>query len=273
MIIKYRFQAAVSTWNAISRQLNYLQRLIGTMICYSLFSVGGLVLFLTIFQATRLFCKDKRKSQIIVRTIISCTFRVFLKMLNILGLIKTEVYGLENLSKLKGKLIVANHPCLLDVVVIMAYLNNIQCIVKHELWKSYFLGGVMRSAGYICNNRDPLELLEVCKDELNKGQNILIFPEGTRTTAGEPVKLQRGFGNLALAANADIQSLMINCEPLILTKQDKWYKIASKKVNLKVRLGQLFNISEYQNEKTRAIRVRRLISDVQNYYMRRLSYE
>jgi len=273
MSINYPSQADASTWDVINTKLNYLQRLIVTIVGYSLFSVCGLLLSLTLFQLMRLSCKDENKSQVRVRCTIAYIFKAFLTMLNILGLIKTEMVGVEKLSKLKGMLIVANHPCLLDVVVIMANIKNVQCIVKSELWKSYFLGGVMRAAGYICNDKDPIELLEICKNELSRGQNILIFPEGTRTTVGKPMKLQRGFGNLALAANVDIQSLVIKCEPSFLTKQDKWYKIASKKVDFKVKLGQLFTISEYQDDKLRAIRVRKLIKDVQHYYMRCLTYE
>lgn len=245
----------------------------GTMIGFSLFSVGGLLLFLTVFQGIKLYGKDRNKNQMMVRNIIAYVFKAFLILIDILGLYKTKFHGLERLLTLKGSLIIANHPCLLDVVVIMANLKQVQCIVKKELWGSYFLGGVMRSAGYICNDMDPMTLLEVCKEELNRGQNILIFPEGTRSTPGQPIQLQRGFGNLALAANANIQSLIVNCDPLMLTKEDKWYKIASKKVNIKVKLGHFFNISDYNNEKPRAIRVRQLINDVRNYYVRGLGHE
>ena len=103
------------------------------------------------------------------------------------------------------------------------------------------------------------------------GDNILIFPEGTRTVPEQPIKMHRGLGNLALAINADIQTLLMSCTPLTLTKRSKWYEIPHKKVTLKLRVGLFFSNKDYQDERPRSIRVRALMREIQHYYNRYLS--
>jgi hypothetical protein len=56
-------------------------------------------------------------------------------MLQILRLIDLEVKGVEKFQDGAGRLIVANHPSLLDVVLLMALVRRAQCVVKKELWQ------------------------------------------------------------------------------------------------------------------------------------------
>jgi len=70
-------------------------------------------------------------------------------MLRFLRLIDLEVLGAEKLKDGAGRLVVANHPSLLDVVLLMALVRRAQCVVKKELWESRYLGRLVRDAGYI----------------------------------------------------------------------------------------------------------------------------
>jgi 1-acyl-sn-glycerol-3-phosphate acyltransferase len=237
------------------------------------FGIAGLMLWLTVFQVVRLFSKNKYESQTRVRKIISFSFRVLLNLLDILGILKIEADSLEELHDLKGSIIISNHPCLLDVVAIMARLGNCQCIVKNKLWLHPLLGGVMRSAGFIQNNLDPEKLLQECKQQLACGQNIVIFPEGTRSNLNQPIKLQRGVGNLALFAMANIQALIINCSPLMWTKQNKWHEMPMQKITLRLSKGKVFLSEDYSGMIIRSLMVRKLMHDIQEYYNKKLGYE
>jgi 1-acyl-sn-glycerol-3-phosphate acyltransferase len=221
----------------------------------------------------RLVSSDRRQCLDRTRTVIRHAFRGFLSLVEFLGVIEVKTSRLESLKKLKGSLIICNHPSLLDVVIIMSRVENLQCVVKKELWSNPLIGGVVRAAGYIRNDLDPEEFLSVCQEQLKQGENILIFPEGTRSKQGQPMSLCRGLGNLALAAGADIQSLVMTCKPIAYNKEMKWYHIPAKKPVFKLQTGRFFSINTYENDAPRSIRVRALMRDIQHYYNRSLGYE
>lgn len=265
---------AYFSWSAIAHKSDYLKRLLGTILGFSLFGLGGIILYLTLFQLVALVSRDKFKRQNRIRSVIRHTFKAFLRMLELFGVLKVETSHLESLHDLRGALIICNHPSLLDVVILVSRLQNVQCVVKNELWMNPLIGGVVRAAGYIRNDIDPEIFLKDCKQQLDAGENIIIFPEGTRSLSMQPIKFHRGVGNLALAAKANIQALTLDCEPPFLKKGAKWHSIAGKKVIFKLQVGRFFPIEPYHDETTpRSIRVRALIRDIQHYYNRYLGYE
>ena len=90
-----------------------------------------------------------------------------------------------------GNLIVANHPTLLDVVFLVSLLPTTLCVVKKAAWSNPFFTGVMWATGYIQSD-DPIDLIADCVNSFQHENNLLIFPEATRTVPGRPMKLMRG---------------------------------------------------------------------------------
>lgn len=270
---KFQSQEAPSSWNGFAEKANYIRRFFGTALGFALFGFGGLAICVAIFPIIILCSKTKEISRDRVRTVIRWTFFLFFKMLEVLGVIKVKAHNLESLNSIKGHLVICNHPSLIDVVIIMAHVKNIQCIVKKELWSNLFIGGVVRAAGYIRNDIAPELFLEECKRQLNSGENIIIFPEGTRSKPGQPITMLRGLGNLALEASVNIQALTLDCTQIFLNKGQKWYKIPPKRAAFDLKVGKVFPISNYQSDAPRSIRVRALMRDIQHYYNRHLGYE
>ncbi|SUB17443.1 Uncharacterised protein [Pantoea agglomerans] len=66
--------------------------------------------------------------------------------------------------------------------------------------------------------------------------NILIFPEGTRTRYGHPLTLQRGAANIAVRAGCDLRVVHITCSQRMLDKQSRWYQIPPVKPLFTVRV-------------------------------------
>ena len=249
------------------------KRFLATGLSFLIFSLFGLSTCLSLYPIIFLFSKNQKTRQRIARTANSYMFKWFLNIVTFLGVFKIDARALKQLKNLKGSIIICNHPTLIDVVIIMAHLKGAQCVVKKALWNNIILGAAVRSACYIPNDIDPAAFLKSVKKHLANGENILIFPEGTRTEPGKSVKLQRSVGNLALFSNANIQSIFIDCRPVTLTKSGKWYNIPDEASVFQVEIGPLFKVSDYQEDKPRSIRVRRLTADLQKYYNERLGYE
>ncbi len=239
----------------------------------SLFWSGGTLLCFIIFPVLRFVSPTKDICHQRARFFNHYTFKIFLWFGCLWGIIKLQKTNLEKLKDQRGVLLICNHPSLVDTVIIMAHFKRIQCIVKGDLWTHPILGGIVRTAGYIPNDLSPDLFLKTCKEELQKGENILIFPEGTRTVAGKPLKLKRGLSNLSIETNANIQALTLSCSSPTLTKEAKWYILPQKQTIFHLKAGCLFEIGNYKPDVPRSLRSRALTKDIQDYYNRYLGYD
>ena len=174
----------------------------------------------------------RRRSQYIVHV----AFRTFILVMNQLGVLTYEISNQHKLQGLKGKLIVANHPSLIDVVFVISMLPSTYCVVKKAAWSNPFMAGVMWATGYIPND-DPQRLIKESVDCLARGDNLVMFPESTRTVPGQPIKLKRGAANILDRSSQSFVPIAITCEPTTLTKSEKWYQIPHKRVHFRITIG------------------------------------
>ena len=130
-----------------------------------------------------------------------------METMRVLGILTYRVEGAERLRK-PGRLIVANHPTLIDVVLLVSQMPEVDCIVKRGLWRNPFLRWPVSWAGYLPNSEGE-QLIEACAATLRRGHSLLVFPEGTRTVPGKPLRMQRGAAHIALAADAEILPVTI----------------------------------------------------------------
>ena len=242
-------------------------RVLATGFAFACFFLGGAVLAGVVcpILAIRQDGRENRTQQLIHHI-----FRFYLTMLRCLGLIRLEVIGGERLAACQGKIIVSNHPTLLDVVFLMALTPRVRCIVKHELWDNRYLKGVVRAAGYIRNDLAPDATVAACKHALDQGNNLIIFPEGTRSRIGEPMHFHRGVANIAMLTRTTIQLVMISCNPLTLTKGEPWYRIPSRRPSFRLEIGQPVDIDRFVAFQHRGLGARRLTKELQEFYTRRL---
>lgn len=254
----------------LPRTLNYGWRLAGTGFSIACFFGGGLVLALTIFPLIALVAGSAERRVRATQSVIHHVFRFYIVMVEALGIIRLEVIGAEALRDGKGRLIIANHPTLLDVVLLMSLIPRAQCIVKAELWHNRFLGGVMRWAGYIRNDLEPEALLAACKQAMLEGKSLIIFPEGTRSRPGAALQFRRGFANIALLAQAEIQLVTIDCRPIMLSKGDPWWKIPPKRSFFRVRVGERLDAVNPLGYQYRSLAARQLVRQLQAYFAEQL---
>ncbi len=253
---------------AIKRRLNYIQRLIATAICYSAFGLGGLLIYAQ-YPVLGLLPISIDKKRHYGRRLIHYNFRVFIGLMHRLGIFTYEVHGIDKL-KAPGQLIVANHPTLIDVVFLLSFIPETNCIVRHGLSKNLFTRGPIKTAGYIVN-KDPEQFIIDCTDTLRQGHSLMIFPEGTRTRPNAPMTFKKGTANIALRAAAAVRPVIITCNPPMLQKGMKWYKIPQTRPHFIIRVEESFDITRYLNkEKTIGIQSRRLTQDLLHYFQQKL---
>ena len=220
---------------ASSRGINYYWRLVMTGVCFTLFSVGGLLLSLVWFNLLLLLQRDGLRRRQIARRTIAWSFRCFLRFCRWVGVYDFRFIDAERLREDRGCLIVANHPSLIDYVMIASLLPEMDCLVKADLQHNVFFRGVIKSADYLINS-EANTLLPDSQHRLARGDTILIFPEGTRTRYGESLKLQRGAANIAVRAGCDLRVVHITCSQRMLDKQSRWYQIPPVKPLFTVRV-------------------------------------
>jgi len=252
----------------VLKLLDHLYRQAATGFAFACFFLGGSILAAVVFPVLAWFPHYRRqRSQRVIRAV----FRFYLGMLQGLGLIRLQIEGRERLDSCRGRLIIANHPSLLDVVMLMALTPNAQCIIKHELWNNRFLGGVMRRAEYIRNDLDGAALIDVCRRALDEGVNIIVFPEGTRSRPGIMPRFHRGFANIATLTQVEILPVVITCAPPTLMKGERWWVVPPTRPTFRIAVGECLESDGYLTDCYRSMDSRRLVARMEAYYAERLA--
>ena len=162
------------------------------------------------------------------------TFKGVTLMMRILCLVKIKKENWEKINEKEGCLIISNHPTLIDYVYLCSIFPQLDCVVKTELWDSFFLRGVVRSAGYI-KVGEPASFKDDCLKRLQSGRNLLIFPEGTRSNPDGLKPFKKGAASLIVSSTCKVQILTIKCIPPILMKNQKWHDVPSSIAVLSIR--------------------------------------
>ncbi|MFV8782827.1 lysophospholipid acyltransferase family protein [Microbulbifer sp. SA54] len=211
----------------MKRTDRYWLRLLATATAFSLFGLGGLVLRFVLFPPLRLIYRDPAVRQRKARDIVQGAFRTFIGFMHITGIYTYRIAGEEQLQR-PGQLVLANHPSLIDVVFLISRIPNANCIVKASLFRNPFMRGAVTTAGYIPND-DPEKIIAMAAASLERGESVVLFPEGTRSVPGRAMRLQRGAAYMALRSKVAPTLVTIRCNPPMLMKNVPWYSIPASR--------------------------------------------
>ena len=146
-----------------------------------------------------------------------------------------------NLEDWRGVVLVANHPSLIDVVLLVSLVPQTLYVAKSALLRNPFLSSIVRATAL----PDDATLPDVAAPYLKAGWNVLIFPEGTRTPwkggmgaggasaergAGGGMVLKRGAAQLAIRTGAPIACVRETLSRRILAKRQKPWDMGTKRV-------------------------------------------
>ncbi|MFO1224784.1 MAG: lysophospholipid acyltransferase family protein [Burkholderiaceae bacterium] len=170
---------------------------------------------------------------------ISGGYRMFWRVARISGLLRMDASALRPLAEERGLIIVANHPSLLDALMLVAELPRSACVMKASLARNPFLGPGARLARYIRND-SPRRMVREAVEDLRAGGQLVLFPEGTRTTRNPINPLQLGFAAIARRAGVPVQVVFIDTTSPYLAKGWPLWRLPPLPIEFSVRMGRRF---------------------------------
>jgi 1-acyl-sn-glycerol-3-phosphate acyltransferase len=181
---------------------------------FALFGAGALAL-----SAVMPFLRTPGRCHVPLRI----SWRVLLWLFEATRLIRVDRGGIPNC---RGCVIVSNHPSLIDVVIFVALVPKTLFVAKHSLARNPFMSLIVRSVSLPDDERLPDAALR----HLEKGWNVLVFPEGTRSPAGGMRPFRRGAANIALRCGAPVVCATLRQSRRILSKDQPPWDIGAKTV-------------------------------------------
>jgi 1-acyl-sn-glycerol-3-phosphate acyltransferase len=127
------------------------------------------------------------------------------------------------------RVLIANHPTLIDVTAFLAQYGQLCCVTKKRLFRDPFMGLILRQCEYIPGVvGGPFAGSSVVLagiNRLNAGQSVLVFPEGTRSPIGGQHVFQRGAFEMAIRAKVPVLPFFVTCDPVILNRETSLFQV------------------------------------------------
>lgn len=252
---------------------NHYWRICAAGLSYFLFAIGGFLPGIYIFFLA-LLPINKSAKQRKVRNAIQALCRFYVNIMQFLGLMSFEFQDQNGLiipkrrvREYAGHMVISNHTMLIDALFVLGYVDNICCVVKGSLCHNPFTRIPVKLAGYISN--DHADLVDMAKKKLDAGENVLIFPEGTRNQYDLQLDFKRGASNMAVISQAPILPLVICCIPRALGKGQSWYQLPDIKSKIVVQFHTVLHIkNSIDVTQARTRQYRELTVWLREYYLK-----
>jgi 1-acyl-sn-glycerol-3-phosphate acyltransferase len=227
--------AGYNTSMRVLKLIDQVWRLFAIALCFTVFGIGGLIMGLILFPLMFVFIRDTERRSVRARRLIGKAFGGFWGLMNVLGVLDYRIEGRENIDIHRNQLVVANHPTLIDVVILISLFPRANCVIKEAVTKNIFMRSVVRAADYLSNSA-PEDLLESCVEYLEKGGSLMLFPEGTRTEQGKAIDFKPGAATVAARSRVDVLPVVIRCEPHFQSKELPWFFVSHKRPTFTIRV-------------------------------------
>ncbi|NLL91478.1 MAG: 1-acyl-sn-glycerol-3-phosphate acyltransferase [Ruminococcaceae bacterium] len=124
---------------------------------------------------------------------------------------RVKVEGKENIVRKGNVIFVSNHISFLDpFAIILTGRLHVRPLAKKELYKCRVIGFLLEKLGCVKVDRlDGITAFSKAKKSLLAGEDVMIFPEGTRSKTRELLDLKPGAAMLSRATGVPIQPVQI----------------------------------------------------------------
>ena len=204
---------------------------------------GALIAYL-VLPLTDLGTSDRNRRQARAQAVLHRCCRIYLGALRWMGLFRFDAQPnvASALRQHMPAVIVANHPTLLDIIVVLAQAPRATFLAKTSWFENPLVSPILRRTGAISGPRpgrdgSPMDgalVLDNMLDRLRRGASVVIFPEGTRSPADGLHRFQEGAFEIALRAHAPVVALLLRVEPPTLMKGQPWHRVPPRRVRFDV---------------------------------------
>ena len=225
----------------MSRGLDLLRSLAHALLLYGLLFGLGLASVVWNLAAVCLYpVMPVASGRRLGRKAISVSYRFLWEVAQAVGMMRIDAAALEPLRREAGGLVIAaNHPSMLDALLIVAWLPRSVCIMKAALMGNVFLGAGARLARYIRND-SARGMIRGAVQSLREGAQLVVFPEGTRTVSPPLNAFLPGATLIAHLAQAPVQTVIIDTDSPYLRKGWPIWRPPPIPVVFTLRLGERF---------------------------------
>jgi 1-acyl-sn-glycerol-3-phosphate acyltransferase len=230
----------------IKNKILYGYRVFAKWFAFFAFGLCSLIMAILVLPPMRLVLRTRNRFSKYARRFVSFTMRGYIIFMHILKIVDLEVRDRGSFRQLSSKIIIANHPSILDVVMLLSLIPNADCVVSPYLNRSV-IGGVIRQL-YILSSLDYYDLMNACVESLEQGNCLIIFPEGTRTPRTGKVLVKKGAARVALASGCDIIPVHIGgTDKYGLGKKDPWAGFnPNERYIYRINMGNEIHIENYK---------------------------
>lgn len=170
---------------------------------------------------------------------ISRGFGVYAAWLRAVGAYRLDLAAIDELRGGPPVLLAANHPVVIDAILMVTRHPNMVCIMKASLMNNVLLGAGARLAGYIPNH-PPRRTIREAVAALEQGAVLLLFPEATRTRVAPVNPFVGSAGLIAKLARVPVQTLIVETDSPYFSKGWSPFRLPRLPVVYRVRLGRRF---------------------------------
>ena len=249
-----------------------LQRIVRSIAQVAMFAVFGLsgALIGLLVPLTFLLMRDPARRVECVRRVVYGSTRAYVRSLHKLRLIDLETIGFGDAWP-TGSLIVANHPSLIDALILLGCVPGGVVVAKRSLQVNPFTWGAIHGAKYVVNADAP-SLLSSCLARIAAGESLVLFPECTRTAGDGVIRLRRGAAQIAVRAGCPVVPVTIEYSEPLLTKESRWWLAPKVRPRVRVVRHQPIDPAQFMHSSAGVTRAaRRLNEHLQVLYTKELA--
>lgn len=237
---------------------------IGTTIYSMLFFVLSSLLILTpLAMFYMVFGGDELKKQKKLRRMLF-RFARFIMIGHGVPRVKFRAYNSDKVNNGNASIIICNHQSSLDLMALMAVVENVVFMTNNWVWNSPLFGYVIRKSGYILATEGVESAEQQIKTHLKNGVNVAIFPEGTRSSNCKIMRFHSGAFYLAKSLNAEIIPAILYGPGKVLPKNAMFLNPGI----IEIHFDEKVNIKDLENEYGL---MRGVASHLRKYYQQRYS--
>lgn len=232
---------------------------------FVVFGAWTVLLGLIVVPLLRLVIRDAARRQHAMRAAIRRSCALFWSLMQTLRLFECRVAGTEHLRR-ERIIVIANHPTLIDAILLLSLVDDAAVIAKSALARSVFVGPLLRAAGYVLND-DGVAMLDAASSVLARGGRLVVFPESSRSPTDGAIRLRRGAAQVAIRTGCPVVAITIRVSRPLLYKGAAWHQMPLDRPRFDVVVWPALDTAPFcQQQRSVALAARDLNERLQRFY-------